>query len=241
MSNSTPKPQFDEDKKARIEYGWRVLQNVQELIRLMDQKSSFGLVIVGLFSAAAFTLVNAYLGKDSDMGKEKYIVIFLAFWYLFHIGQVFWHAILTLRARPNLLGNNCNAPEMIFPLMLLRRFHSSDSQYLESLSQLQPDKILADYSQQIMENSNIYVLKQYHVNQLFQWLRWSALPWFIGIVIIMANRILPVQFILPKIYILLFITLVLVIVGVVLILRVQSKVDILPPSERERLGLSAEG
>ena len=173
----------------RITFARNVYANVQELIRFMDQKSGFALVITSLLTTAAFAIINIYTRITEQFGPEKYVLIILIIWYFFHMAQVIWNAFHTLRARPHLLKNGCESPEMMFPLLILTRHKKSASDYLEKLTHLSGEDILANYAQQIMEVSNIYAIKQSHVNKSFTFLQLSLIPWIILITILLFKNL----------------------------------------------------
>jgi len=215
MSNEQITRQPSEIEKIRIEFLRHVFSNVQELIRLIDQKGSFVLAAVSLFSVAMFTVIGIYL--NSQPGTEKYVLAILIFWYLTHAGKTVWHSILVTRARPHALGSKCNAPQLIFPLIIMQRYQGSDANYLRALQQVEPDDIMADYSQQIIENSNIYLLKQHHINKSVEHLLRSVLPWLAVAIIIIVNLFILRLGTVPRIYILLAVAVILLCIDWLLI------------------------
>lgn len=161
----------------KIAFAQHIFDNVQELIRFLDQKSQIVLVIAGVLSAGLFSSMQFFYDTESPPGCEKYLVAGLALWFLVHIGIALWHSLEASRARPDSLGNKCGAPELIFPLLLLKRYRRSQLEYRDQLRDVSELDVLSDYSHQITENANIYEIKQGHVNRALDALRWSLIPW----------------------------------------------------------------
>ncbi len=62
----------------RIEFARETLRSNQLLIQLLDQKSYLVLVIMGVTSAAFFSIVGAFLGKIEQLLSPLFVVPLLA-------------------------------------------------------------------------------------------------------------------------------------------------------------------
>ena len=82
------------------------------------------------------------------------------------------------------------------PLMLLGRYsvdgQADETAYLDRLRTLQPDDILQDYSNQIIEVSIIYEAKQEKVNLCLGLFRWTGILWLATmLVVVLVIVVLP--------------------------------------------------
>ncbi len=204
---------------ARIEFARDIFSNIQELLRFLDQKSGFLLAAVGLFSAALFQLLTGYLNGPHEL--EIYLIALLVVWYLLHIARATWNAILVVKARPNSAPNNCDSPELIFPLMLLPQHHDSGVEYSKALQSVQANEILSDYAQQIVEISSIYKVKHALINKSVSQLLWGMLPWFLTVLLVLARQVLPSVGQLPTFYVSIILAVALAILGWLVIRRVK--------------------
>ena len=182
--------QKEKQDQRRIEFARHGFDNVQSLIRFMDQKSGFTLVVLALLSAAFVSILGLYFDKGSPLGDERLVVFGAAAVYLLCAVSALSHCLRTIRARPNVLGNHCAAPGMLFPFIIKDVFGLSDARYLDKLKGLECQEMLADYSQQLMENSNIYLEKSRHVNLTLYWLHWIIFPWVAALATIVGHILL---------------------------------------------------
>jgi hypothetical protein len=72
--------------------------------------------------------------------------------------------------------------------MLLKRYSVAgidrETAYLDRLRTLQPDDVLQDYSNQIIEVSIIYEAKQKQVNLGLRLFRWMGILWLITMLVV---------------------------------------------------------
>lgn len=158
---------MSEMDKERINFADHTFKNIQELIRFLDQKCTFNILLTGVLCAIICGPVLEEFKKISINPRTNFnytlMIIFLV--YVIFAFRTFWYSTMSTIARPNMLGNHCGAKSMIFPLMILKEFNKSDAKYLETLKELSSEQILAEYSQQILEISNIYSIKQAYSNK----------------------------------------------------------------------------
>jgi hypothetical protein len=164
----------------RLDYANKCFQNMQELIRFMDQKAGFVLAAVGILSAALGSLVtNIFQQVPTNPTQAALRVVSqgLLVAYLLIAFLVIWVAVRVFTARPNTLAPDTTAPGLIFPLILLKKFKSDEMLYAEKLGGMTTNEILHDYANQIMEIANIYQVKQKYVNQSIHLFQWSSILW----------------------------------------------------------------
>ncbi len=175
--------------EQRIEFARENLRGIQLLIALMDQKSYLVLVITGVTSAAFFSIVGGYLGKIAQLLSPALIVPLTATWFLVEAGLVLWFALRSIQgvaARPVIM----DAPCMVFPLALLKRYDGSAERYFERLRSLDVDDVLRDYAAEVIKTSTIYEEKSIQVNDAVRALYRSMIPWLIGILATIVLRVL---------------------------------------------------
>jgi hypothetical protein len=164
----------------RIEFARDTLRGNQQLIQLLDQKSYLVLVIIGVTSAAFFSIVGGFLGKLEVLWSPHLLVPLMAAWFLSEAGLVLWYS---LRSIQGVIAKkiDLDAPNMVFPHSLLRHHEGSGQRYFERLRDLEVDDILRDYTAEIIKTSNIFVEKSHQVNDAIKALYRSMVPWMIGI------------------------------------------------------------
>ncbi|MBI2799862.1 MAG: hypothetical protein HYX63_06170 [Gammaproteobacteria bacterium] len=173
----------------RIEFARETLRGIQLLIQLLDQKSYLVLVIMGVTSAAFFSIVGAYLGKIERLLSPQSMVPLLAAWFLVEAGLVLWYCLKSIQgvvAKPVTM----DAPNMVFPHSLLRHYDSNPLRYFDRLCSLEADDILRDYAAEIIKTSTIFVEKSHQVNDAVRALYRSMLPWMAGILATIALRVM---------------------------------------------------
>ena len=187
MSNATvdalPGADADPEHAAvefRIQFAKDTLRGIQGLIALMDQKSYLVLVIIGLTSAAFFSVVGSSLGKLEMTLSSRLIAPAAAVWFLLEVSRVLWFAMKSIRsalAQPGMP----EAPDMVFPHALVRRYQGDSRRYFDRLATLHSSDILRDYAAEILKTSHIFIEKSAQVEDAIKALIRSLLPWFVGI------------------------------------------------------------
>lgn len=165
------------EQKAQQDFCKETLNNVQSLIGRMDLKAGVVLTIASLLSAAIYALGSCFFSKGV---YPQYLCRFLVgalIIYFLLFAYILWEATRVFIARTAMMGNYSGAPQMLYPLLILKTF-KSDKDYAEKSANLSHQDILADYANQIMECSNIYRLKHQHVNRAITGLAILLIPWF---------------------------------------------------------------
>jgi len=178
--------------KARLDYVQRCFINVHELNRMLDQKANFLLASVGLITAALGVIATAALNRKTAEDWQLYLKTVAFTFLLVYLFLAFWVVLITtkvFRARTKLVSPNTHAPGLLFPLILLNRYHDEIG-YKNKVSVLSYDDIIEDYSHQIIEVSNIYSSKQHNMNQAtaaFQYLVWL---WITSVFLLLTTAFL---------------------------------------------------
>jgi hypothetical protein len=162
----------------RIAFARDVLAGIQQLIQLMDQKSYLVLVIIGVTSAAFFSIAGSSIAKVQPHFDPAMLVAIATIWFVVEAGLVLMYSLKGIRgevAKP--IG--LEAPGMVFPMALLKRYEAE--QYYERLRDLSVDDVLRDYSAEIIKTSNIYAVKFHQVDDAVKALFRSMIPWLLGI------------------------------------------------------------
>jgi len=180
--------------------------NIQELIRFMDQKAGYLLAAMVLLTTALGIVatkamdasanltwqVNLSITAITDTLKVLALVAFAA--YLVLAFLVLVTATRVYKALPNTLNPNSTAPGLIFPLMLLERYRkdndADEDSYFVRLLNVQGNDILHDYSNQVMETSKIYQIKQRQINASIRWFQYLSIAWIVSILLFLAMTVL---------------------------------------------------
>jgi hypothetical protein len=183
----------DEAFKYRLDFVEHCFTNAQELTRLMDQKATNILGVVGIFTGAIGILVtyakpldfelsgmNAWrFGVAGVMGLVLVAYLVVAFLVVRSATEVYV-------AQPSRADVQTSAPGLIFPLMVISQFNGDERLYAQRLATLTPADILLDYANQVMEVSAIYQDKQGHVNRASAQVRTLVLSWTLATVLLLA-------------------------------------------------------
>ena len=174
------------NEKAQQDFCKGALDSIQNLLGRMDLKAGIVLTVVGLLSAAVYALAASLWNKTALSSEFRWMMVSILALYFANAVYILWQTTRVFLARPPSVGNYSQAPLMLYPLLISQTF-KSDKEYAEKAMQLTHANIIADYSNQIMECSNIYRLKHTHVNRSIGGLRLLFLLWFIFIVAATAN------------------------------------------------------
>jgi hypothetical protein len=173
-------------EKAQQDFCKGALDSIQNLLGRMDLKAGIVLTVVGLLSAAVYALAASILNQAALSSGFRWLLVSVLVLYFISVVHIFWQTTRVFLARPPSVGNYSQAPLMLYPLLISQTF-KSDKEYAEKAMQLTHANIIADYSNQIMECSNIYRLKHTHVNRSIGGLRLLFLLWFIFVVAATVN------------------------------------------------------
>jgi len=185
--------------KARLDFAQRCFISAQELNRNIDFKANFLITAVGLLTTALGVVASAALSSNiqpevpfPDVLRAIGAISLLA--YLLMAFNVTYTATRVYQALPNTLHPDTQAPGLMFPLMVLTRFkvdgNVSEQKYLDTLSRATPQELLYDYTNQIMEISNIYRYKQAQINLSIRRFQWLSILWIISMVMLVVIIVL---------------------------------------------------
>jgi hypothetical protein len=169
------------DKQGQADFCKNSLQNIQNLIARMDLKAGIILTIVGLLSPAIYPFAIALFENCIHLAVRIILGVILTAYFIF-LAFLLWAIRNVFVARPATAGNYSQAPQMLFPQLVVKTF-KSDKDFKERALQLTHDDIIADYANQVMECSHIYNLKHGYVNKAIKWLLWLLLPWAFFLVV----------------------------------------------------------
>jgi hypothetical protein len=157
----------------------------------MDQKANYLLAAVALLTAALGIVVARAIAVTVQEDWQRVLKgagILLILLYLLLAFAVIFVATSIYQARGPRASATTAAPGMLFPLMLLKRYSVAgidrETAYLDRLRTLQPDDVLQDYSNQIIEVSIIYEAKQKQVNLGLRLFRWMGILWLITMLVV---------------------------------------------------------
>jgi hypothetical protein len=185
--------------RSRLDFAERCFINVQDLSRFMDQKASYVIAAVALLTTALGTIALATGAFQAATGSDWHTMlrgvgIVLILGYLVMAFLVIYSATRVYSALPHMLRRRTEAPGLIFPLIVLSRFRIDDEvdeeMYYEKLSSVAPHDILRDYSNQIVEISNIYQLKQRRINASLRFFGWLTINWIVTMVLLLVIAVL---------------------------------------------------
>ncbi len=173
-------------QNARLYFAQSNLENLQNLVRFIDQKAAFILTAVGVLTAALFTLVAGTVfapAKTSFDTVAKITLGLTTLAYTILASTVVYAAAQIYSAGSNALKPDTNAPGMIFPLTLLQRYNADEVSYHARMLDLSYADMLHDYANQMMEVSNIYQQKHRYVNVSINRFRWLCMAWIVAVLI----------------------------------------------------------
>jgi hypothetical protein len=178
--------------EARLSFAREVFANVQDLTKTMDQKANNLLSSVALLTAALGILASSAItaGTQEDWQRLfKGAGVLLIVVYLLMAFNVIFVATKVYQARTHSVRPDTTAPGMLFPLMLLERYSvegkADEDAYLKRLHRLEPEEILHDYANQIIEVSDIYKAKQRLVNLALERFRRLSILWIVTMLVLM--------------------------------------------------------
>jgi hypothetical protein len=183
----------DEAVGRQIAFAQSVFSNVQDLNRTMDQKASNLLSSVALLTAALSLVASRAVSVTVENDWHRFLRgtgITLVLVYLLVAFAVIFVATSIYEARGARRAASTTAPGMIFPLMLLKHYAvdglADETAYLARLKTLQPDDVLQDYSNQIVEVAIIYEAKQKQVNFCLWLFRWLGILWLVTMLLVVV-------------------------------------------------------
>jgi hypothetical protein len=173
-------------QNARLYFAQSNLENLQNLVRFIDQKAAFILTAVGVLTAALFTLVAGTVFAPARTTFDTIAKIVLGLTtlaYTILASTVVYAVAQITSAGSSTLKPDTRAPGMIFPLTLLQRYNADEASYHARLLDLSYADMLHDYANQMMEVSNIYQQKHRYVNSSVSRFRWLSVAWIIAVLI----------------------------------------------------------
>lgn len=157
--------QSDTLQREQLAFAQRAFVNAQELVRFMDQKGAFLLATVGVATSALSVLAVTVLRQNA--GAPRYFIapaVVLALIYVVLSVALIWAATAVFAARTHSLRERTPAPGLLFPLIVLAKHNKDEEAYHSRLASTTFDELLAEYSNQVMEISHIYAVKQKRIN-----------------------------------------------------------------------------
>lgn len=172
-------------RREQLAFAQRAFVNAQELIRFMDQKAAFILATVGVVTSALAALTVTVLRQNAD--APLYLLAttaFLGLCYVLVSVIVIWTATVVFAAKSNTLRPASSAPGLLFPLIVLKKHARDESRYFEALRASSSGDLLAEYSNQIMELSNIYSDKQQRINLTLTLFQTLIVLWIVELLLL---------------------------------------------------------
>jgi len=167
------------------------------LNRNIDFKANFLITAVGLLTTALGVVASMALDVNKTPAVSDWLRIVGALSILLFLLMAFdvtYEATRVYQALPNMLHPNSEAPGLMFPLTVLSRFkvdgNVSEEKYLDRLSSATPQDLLYDYSNQIIEISNIYRFKQAQINLSIRRFQWLSILWIISMLLLVLIVVL---------------------------------------------------
>jgi hypothetical protein len=214
--------------ETKLRFATHVLNNIQELIRFIDQKSGLILIIASLLSTGYLAIMNIYFSQTRVSFLEDLLMVILIAWFLIRISLVIWYALWVFVPRLGPMTNRSGAPEMFFPLMILRKFNEDDKRYYAKLDSTTESDHLADYSQQIVATSAIYRAKHRNLNHALDSIFPATLAWVVGLLTATCSKLLSLLDDEWKIVLLCRFAIALIIVGSIALERFRKRENLVP-------------
>lgn len=173
-------------QNARLSFAQSNLENLQNLVRFIDQKAAFILTAVGVLTAALFTLVAGTVfapARTTFDTAAKIVLGLTTLAYTILASTVVYAVAQITSAGGTTLKPDTRAPGMIFPLTLLDRYNADEASYHARLLNLGYADMLHDYANQMMEVSSIYEQKHRFVNASIGRFRWLCVAWIVAVLI----------------------------------------------------------
>jgi hypothetical protein len=161
----------------------------------MDLKANYVLSAVALMTAAVGIVASKALDANPTetwrLAVKLVAMLFFA-GYVVVAFLVIYNATQVFRALPSMLSRKTNnVPGLIFPLAVITKYKSEegldDEMYFHKLVNVTPEEMLRDYSNQVVEISNIYARKQAQINKSLGFFRWLTIYWVASILLLLAT------------------------------------------------------
>ena len=174
-----------------LKFAERSFINAQELVRFMDQKAGFLLAGVGILTAALGTfgkdaLLNSASAANPVMFRIAAAVTIL---YVVMAFATIYSAAWVFSASAPKLSKDSHSAGMLFPLIVLSKHNKDEQRYASALTALEAQDIIDDYSNQILEISNIYSEKHARINVSMKLFRASAILWVFALLGVILSKI----------------------------------------------------
>ena len=219
--------------QARLQFARHSFDNIQRLIRFVDQKASLILVVAGLFAAGYFPVIASSFDGYRETAHTALLMALLAFWFILRLAITILFCLLVFVPRLGPMTNRVDAPEMLFPLMILRKYSDGERDFFANLCRTSEVEFLADYSQQIMATSAIYQAKHRNLTSALKATFRTVLAWAVGLTVAAGDRLLHVFEVDSRALILALVAISLVLFGRQVIERFTSSESLVPDSRSE--------
>jgi hypothetical protein len=183
--------------RLRQEFAEKCFTNAQDLSRMMDQKAGYLLSAVGLLTTAlGIVAAKAMDVTPSGTGQAALKMAGTAFFlaYVIVAFLVVYNSTRVFQAMPNRPQRGSTAPGLIFPLVLLDRYHADEKGdeeiYYRRLSEVGVHDILRDYASEVVDISFIYRGKQRRINSAANQFRWLSMFWIVTLLLYLGTVIL---------------------------------------------------
>ena len=183
--------------KLRQDFAEKCFSNAQDLSRMMDQKAGYLLSAVGLLTTAlGIVAAKAMDVIPSAPGQAALKIAGTAFFlaYVIVAFLVVYNSTRVYQAMPARAQRNSTAPGLMFPLVLLDRYHADEKVdeeiYFHKLSEVGVRDILSDLATEIVDISFIYRAKQRRVNVAANEFLWLSIFWIVTLLFYMGTVIL---------------------------------------------------
>lgn len=151
----------------------------------MDQKAAFLLATVGVATSGLTILTVTILRQNT--AAPPYLLIpalFLALLYVLTSAVIIWVATAVFGARTHGLRRQSTAPGLLFPLIVLEKHRKDEDAYAGILAATSFGDLLAEYSNQVMEVSHIYSVKQRRINTALLLFQALLVMWALELVLL---------------------------------------------------------
>ena len=183
--------------RLRQDFAEKCFSNAQDLSRMMDQKAGYLLSAVGLLTTALGIVAAKAMDVAPTAPAQTALKIAGTAFFLAYVIVAFlvvYNSTRVFQAMPARAQRGSTAPGLIFPLVLLDRYHADEKAdeeiYFRKLSEVGVQDILRDFATEIVDISFIYRAKQRRINAAANEFRWLSIFWIVTLLLYLGTVIL---------------------------------------------------
>jgi len=172
--------------QLRLHIVERAYDDIQALIRMMDQKAFVAIVAVGALNGAYYTAVKSSGILSENAHVHEYTLLALSLAFVIATASVIFHAFGAMRPRHAVFDvQDSRLP--LHPQHLSQALSLQIDAYVARLNTLDEQDFLPVYAREIMAVSSVYLRKQNAIKWTYLSLQAAILLWALAICVILTK------------------------------------------------------